>query len=172
MEKVDLYDEDMRPLGKQVKRSAMRDQRDFFFIVHVWIRNKKGQYLIQKRNKVGDFKDQLWATTMGVVSAGETSLEAARKEVKEELGLVVEEECFLHIARYKTKSDYANHFSDIYVVEQEIDLDHLSLQESEVKEVKFVSKEQLYAMIKTKEFWDYRTLLHVGEYFTDLEKSE
>lgn len=172
MEYVDLYDESMRPLYKVVSREKMRKQDDFFFIVHVWIRNAKGQYLIQKRNKDEDFSPFMWATTMGVVQTKQTTSEAALQEVKEELGLTFTKDQLTLIARYKTKSTYANHFTDVFVIEEDVDLKDVKIQATELQEVKFVSKKTLYDMINKKQFWDYRDLLHISDYFTDLEKSE
>lgn len=172
MEFIDLYDEDMRPLGKKVPRSHIREQDDFFFIVHVWIQDSNGAYLIQKRSKDDDFRPYLWATTMGIVASGETSSLAAIKEVREELGLSLEKDDLHLVARYKTRSSYANHFTDVFLVKKDVKIEDLRLEPSEVEQVKFVQKDQLYAMINTEQFWDYKELLHVDEYFIDLEKSE
>jgi len=172
MEYIDLYDEDMRPLGKRVPRSQLRKQGDFFFIVHIWIQNSAGAYLIQKRSKEDDVRPYLWATTMGIVSHGETTSQAAIKEVREELGLSLKETELRLVSRYKTRSSYANHFTDIFLVKKDIEVKDLSLDPREVDQVKFVHKEELYAMINKEQFWDYKDLLHVDEYFIDLEKSE
>ena len=172
MEYIDLYDEDMRPLGKRVPRSQLRKQGDFFFIVHIWIQNSEGAYLIQTRSKEDDFSPYLWATTMGIVSHGETTSEAAIKEVREELGLSLKEGELRLVSRYKTRSSYANHFTDVFLVKKDVKIEDLRLEPSEVEQVKFVQKDQLYAMINTEQFWDYKELLHVDEYFIDLEKSE
>lgn len=172
MEYIDLYDEERNPLFQSVLRKEMRKQTSFFLIVHVWIRNTKGEYLIQKRAKDSDFKPFMWATTMGVVETNQTTSQTALKEVKEELGLTYQEENLRMIARYKTKSTYANHFTDVFVIEDDVSLNHVVLQESELSEVKYVSKKVLYDMIKEETFWDYQKMLQVGEYFTDLEKSE
>jgi len=172
MEYIDLYDKHMMPLDKTIPRKEIRDQNDFFFIVHVWIRNAKGEYLIQKRNKENDFSPYMWATTMGVVETKKTTYDAALQEVQEELGLTYQKNNLKQIARYKTRSTYANHFTDVFVIEDDVDIAKLVLQKSEVQEAKFVSKKTLYDMINKELFWDYQKMLHVGEYFTDLEKSE
>jgi isopentenyldiphosphate isomerase len=172
MEYIDLYDEKMNPLNKTIPRNKMRNQKDFFFIVHIWIQNAKGEYLIQKRNKKTDNTPFMWATTMGVVESKKTSLEAAIQEVREELGLHYQKKDFTHIARYKTSSSYANHFTDVFVIHDEINIEDVIVQESELIEVKFVSKKTLNDMINTGTFWNYKKMLQVSEYFTDLEKSE
>jgi 8-oxo-dGTP diphosphatase len=172
MEYIDLYDEQMKPLDKTIPRIEMRNQTDFFFIVHVWIRNSKGEYLIQKRNKNSDTEPFMWAATMGVVESKKTSVEAAIQEVHEELGLVYKKKQLNHIARYKTSSSYAHHFTDVFVINDDVNIDDIVVQESELQEVKFVSKKTLSDMINTGTFWNYKKMLRVSEYFTDLEKSE
>lgn len=172
MEYIDLYDEFRNPLDQKVSRDEVRKQPNYFLIVHVWIRNSAGEYLIQKRSKDSDFIPYMWATTMGVVEANQTTWETAIKEVKEELGLTYEKEDLKIIARYKTNSTYANHFTDVFVIEDDVDLANVILQKSELSEVKYVDKKRLYDMIDEEIFWDYKKMLHVDEYFIDLEKSE
>jgi len=60
----------------------------------------------------------------------------------------------------------------VFVIKDDVDLNDVVLQQSELSEVKYVGKKVLYDMINEEVFWDYQRLLQVGEYFADLEKSE
>ena len=56
-------------------------------MVHVWIRDEAGDYLVQQRAHDRATNPGVWAVTAGYVQAGEDSLAAARRETLEELGL-------------------------------------------------------------------------------------
>lgn len=92
MELWDVYDENRKPLGYTVKREKFDSlNNEYHIVVHIWIKNSKGEYLIQKRssNKKEGLK---WAWTGGSVLMGENSIDGAVREVKEELGLTVDKE--------------------------------------------------------------------------------
>ena len=56
-------------------------------VVHVWIRNSKGEYLVSQRSANRPVNPLLWECVGGSVLKGEDSLTAALREVKEEIGL-------------------------------------------------------------------------------------
>ena len=58
---------------------------DYHIIVHVWKRNGKGEWLIDKRADRGSDIDGFWETTGGAAIAGDDSLAAALRETKEEM---------------------------------------------------------------------------------------
>ncbi|MDO4860986.1 MAG: NUDIX domain-containing protein [Bacillota bacterium] len=72
--------------GQTIERGSRLPDGAFHQVVHVWIKNEIGEYLISQRS--AEKSDPLrWEPTGGSVLAGETSEEAAIREVKEELGL-------------------------------------------------------------------------------------
>lgn len=56
-------------------------------VVHVWIRDEAGDYLVQQRAHDRPVDPGVWAVTAGYVQAGEDSRSAALRETREELGL-------------------------------------------------------------------------------------
>lgn len=63
MELWDAYDENRKSLGYTVKREKFDSlNNEYHIVVHIWIKNSKGEYLIQKRssNKKEGLK---WAWT-------------------------------------------------------------------------------------------------------------
>lgn len=66
--------------------------------VHILIQNNNGEWFLQKRSPWKDMNPSLWdSSAAGHVDAGETYLEAAKREVREELGLNLEPEPFFKI---------------------------------------------------------------------------
>ena len=87
MELWDLYTENRELTGKTHIRGKEIPDGFYHLVVHVWIRNCKGEYLISQRSATRPTFPLMWETVGGSVLAGEDSLTAALREVKEEIGL-------------------------------------------------------------------------------------
>lgn len=86
-----------------------------------------------------------WEFTGGGVLAGETNLLAASREVKEELGVCLDEvELKLHEV-YK----HRNYFMDIYVVRKDLKDEEVILDKSEVVDWTWLSKSEIEQFIET-----------------------
>ena len=87
MELWDLYDQNRNPIGKTHIRGEEIPEGCYHLVVHVWIKNTKGEYLISQRSASRPTFPLMWETVGGAVLAGEDSLTAALREVNEEVGL-------------------------------------------------------------------------------------
>ncbi len=102
-------------------------------VVHVLVFNKNGELLLQKRSLTKDVAPGKWDTSVGGhVDPGEVLLEAAKREMKEELGLT---ECepkllysYMHANSYETELVYT------YSCVQQGDI---SFNKQEIDEVRF-----------------------------------
>jgi 8-oxo-dGTP pyrophosphatase MutT (NUDIX family) len=171
MEYFDLYDEHMNKLDKTMLRGGSNNEGEYHLVVHIWIRNKKGQYLIQQRNKQEDVVPYQWAITGGAVLAGETSIEGAIRETKEEIGIDVLPEELQRIKRYFIKHQQSNYITDLYLVQKDIDLNHCVLDKKEVRAVDYKTMSDIRQMIKEDTFWNYEHMMERRGYLTLLEKS-
>ncbi len=169
MEYFDLYDKNMHKLNKTMPRGGTNLKGEYFPVVHIWIVNEKGQYLIQQRNKKTDAIPFLWATTNGAVLSKETLLEGAIRETKEELGLLFPKEKFVLKNRIFVDNDCCNHVVDVYLLKENILLKNLVINQDEVKNVAYKTKEEILSMVKNKQFWDYEKMLDYPGYFNILE---
>ncbi len=149
----DILDKNGRVTGQRVKREQFNRFRpgQYHLVVHIWIKNSKGEYLIQKRSENRLPMPGEWAATGGSVLSGEESRTAAMRELGEELGIRVLENEIHYIARLTRK----NSFVDIWSVGVDVDADSLQLQTEEVQAVKWVTQEELKKMIAEKQFHDY-----------------
>ncbi len=86
-EKVDVVDRNDRVIGKSTHYDLyVRMLRHR--IVHVFVLDGAGRIYLQKRSKVMKYCPGCWVTSAGGhVSSGETYEEAAKREMREELGL-------------------------------------------------------------------------------------
>ena len=83
----DLYDENRELLGKDHVRGEQLPIDGYHLVVHVWIRNSKGEYLIAQRSANRQTYPLMWECVDGSVIKGEDSLQGALREVKEEVGV-------------------------------------------------------------------------------------
>jgi len=142
----DLYDADRKPLGRTITRGDAFAEGEYYVCCEVWIRNSEGKFLMTQRHpdkKAGG----LWEFTGGGVLAGETTKQAAVREVQEEMGLRVEESELRLLEVYQHK----NYFMDIFVVKKDVDVSTLTLQPEEVVDAKWVSHDKLLQMIEEKQ---------------------
>lgn len=86
MEKWDLYTRNRELTGREQIRGEAIPEGFYHLVVHVWLKNKQGQYLISKRSADRPTYPLFWECTGGSVLLGETSLHgAAREWLKEEV---------------------------------------------------------------------------------------
>lgn len=136
MEYRDLYDKNGNLTGKTIAKGQTVPKGFLIKIVVCFMENSKGQFLMQKRSKE---KDGLWATTGGHPKTGEDSLEGMHTEILEELGLDINKQDLKLIL---TKQD-DKYILDIYYLKKNIDINDIVMQESEVADVKYLTKEEV-----------------------------
>ncbi|MFO8057635.1 MAG: NUDIX domain-containing protein [bacterium] len=87
-ELYDVYDEEGRWRGRASRKEVHSDPSLVHRAVHVLVFRPDGRLLLQKRVAGKDIGAGKWDTSVGGhVDAGEDYLSAARREMKEELGL-------------------------------------------------------------------------------------
>lgn len=151
MEILDIYQENGEKTDRTIQRGETIKAGDYILVVHIWITNNRGDYLIQKRAHHLKYYPGIWAMTGGAVRKGESSQEAALREVEEELGFKAEKNKMGKITRMKR----GHMLTDIWSLHQSISLDSLKIQKEEVSQVKWVSRCTLEEMISGSIFFDY-----------------
>ena len=173
MERFDLYDARRRFTGRTIARGEDVPDGLRRLVVHVCIFNQKGQMLIQQRQRFKAGWPNMWDISMGGgVQAGETTRQAARRELMEELGLDFDFEDLVPAVT----TTFRKGFDDIYIIHAEPDLDTLRLQPEEVQAVRWACLEEILSMIDNGTFIPYHRALmeylffrqdHWGNFDTD-----
>ena len=146
MEMVDLYDEDRIPLGRTAERHAPKGPGEYRTVVHVCIFDSRGRLLIQQRSREKDSWPEAWDVSVGGgVDAGETSRQAAEREVREELGLALD----LRGVRPSVTVNFDGGFDDFYLVERDLALEDLTLQKEEVAQARWADLPEITSSIVT-----------------------
>ncbi len=148
MEIIDLYRADHRKSGRTGIRGEQIPPGLFMNIVFVCIFNTKGEMLIQQRHPVKKMGGKWDVSAGGAVKSGETSARAAAREVYEELGRRYRPERLTKILSVY----YRSAFHDFYAVTDDFDVSELTLQESEVVDAKWASRETVRGMIENGTF--------------------
>lgn len=146
MEFVEMFDNKRKSLNKTVERYT-HIPGEYAQGSHVWIMNSKGELLIQKRTPTKRLYPNLWSITSGGTDSGETTLDTAYREVKEELGITLKPEELELMMSYKRNHD----FVDVYLARKDIDLKDITMQAEEVADVKWVAVEELENLIKEEQ---------------------
>lgn len=122
----DVYDKDRNLTGRTHVRGDDLLPEDYHLVVHVWIRNSRGQFLMTRRSPNKGYP-LLWEATGGSALAGDDSLTAAIREVKEETGLTLAAENGKIVHQYSGP----DHHVDVWLFELDVDLEKVTLQEGE-----------------------------------------
>lgn len=132
-------------------------KNEYHLVVYVWIINDKNEIIISKRQKGKTFEDT-WECTGGCAKRGDTSLGAAIREVKEELGLDLDPqkgEKFKRFRRNFPKGSAA--LCDVWVFRQNFELSDIVIEKKEVSDVKIIPfTDFLEQMKNTKRFRKYK----------------
>ena len=149
MELINIYDAKRRKTDKIVDRYSYKKREDEFDLsVQIWIINNKNEILLTKRTNKKTFPN-LWEYTEGVVQSNETSLKAAIREVKEEIGIEI-----LPSSIYKMEIDSKTEnpkFTDVYVCFKDVKLNEIILDKEECCDVKIVDEQEYNKIIENKE---------------------
>ena len=152
MELWDIVDKDRRPTGKTIMRGEKLSNGDYHQVVHVCLFNTSDQLLIQERTHTKQEWPGMYDVSVGGSAlANETSRQAAMRETLEELGLYIDLENIDPICTVM----YPNIFDDFYCLIVDIDDQSLSLQEDEVKSVKWASLDEVKELVKKGSFIPY-----------------
>ena len=155
MEYFDIVDENGQPTGEIVERNTAHREGIRHRTAHIWIvrkRNGRFEVLMQKRSMDKDsFPGQYDTSSAGHVPAGSEPEESALRELKEELGLEATADQLTYAGSFSNKYEKEFHgeiFRDnevtkLYVYSDPVDIDSLTLQKSELDEVRWFDLEEV-----------------------------
>jgi len=128
-EMIDVYDRDRQRTGLVIPREgAHLAEGQYMLYILALIEDAHGRFLITQRSMDKSWGAGWWEIAGGGVRAGESSVDALRREVPEEVGLQVEDGPYSPVYSYENvdleRGD--NYFVDIYHI-------HLDFTEEDVR---------------------------------------
>ncbi len=143
-ELLDVYYAYGNKTGKLIERGTLLEPGEYIFAAHVFLYNSKGEFLLQKRSeKLKNFPG-LWEMTSGCITCGEDSLQAAQREVYEELGVALSEEQMTYKGRFRRKWNLV----DIWFARCDYEIEDYSFTDGEVADVKLLSAEEMIKAVR------------------------
>ncbi|NLD99505.1 MAG: NUDIX domain-containing protein [Fibrobacter sp.] len=159
MEYFDVIESDGNFAGYSLSRDVVHSRGLWHRTVHVWVFNSHNELLIQKRSLTKEVYPGLWdISCAGHVSAGESNLTAAVRELHEELGLTVVKDdlSFLFTVTQKfvnsDKTFIDNELTDVFLLRKDLVIDQIQFDENEVIGLKFVPIQMLKDDLTLKSF--------------------
>ncbi|MBG7630664.1 MAG: NUDIX domain-containing protein [Bacteroidetes bacterium] len=168
-EYIDILNDHGEISGKTCLKSEAHKNGFFHQSAHIWIFDKNKNVLIQKRAANKDTFPSLWDISVaGHISAGELPINAAIREVQEEVGISISENQLHYIGTSTNKVlhkidliDYELHH--IYICSLNFNIETLKIQQEEVAKIKMIVLNKLISKVNTN---NNNFVPHGNDYFT------
>lgn len=141
MELWDIYDKDGNLTGRTISRKEggrSMPEGDYHLAVTVVVVNSSGEMFCTHRSPEKPLFPGMWENTGGSVLAGETSIQGAVRELKEETGLAAAPEELTFLYRVKR----ADSFMDVYGLRRDFSIDQVVFQPGETDGAKWFPYEE------------------------------
>lgn len=153
-DELDIIDEKGQNTGEISNFTEVHSKGLLHKCVRLWVVNKKGEILLQKRSKQVACPLHWDNSAGGHVINGQSSIEAIQKETEEELGVAVPANDFKYLftGHQRTVSNEGryieNEFYDVYVLFLDFNIDEFKINKDEISEIRWISKEELFRWIE------------------------
>lgn len=149
MELLDVVDENGNCTGQILDRKKIHERNLLHWEVAILVVNDLGQTLLQKRSVNKKSNPNKWGACSGHVDAGENPVNAAIRELDEELGLKCQIDD-LHVLKEKevnmnTSNSAIRNYYYIFSNKKE---DEFIIQSEELSEVKWYSIDEIIQKVK------------------------
>lgn len=149
MELFDIYDADRRRTGRLGIRGEALAPGEYGLIVCVWVHDGRGHLLLTCRAPEKSYAG-FWENSGGAARAGETSLRAIARELREETGICAAEDRF----RLLESDCFGGFFYDFYALEDHTSLADIRLLPGETCDAKWVSFPEMREMVASGQVAD------------------
>ena len=146
METWDLYDATRQPLHRTHRRGDTMPSGTYHVVVEIWTVDDDGNVLLTLRDPSKDMYPSKWENTGGSALFGETSRQAAVRELREETGIIAQEDELARLGTVQTSSA----FVDIYLLRRGMPVARLKLQPGETVDAKWVTIDELDELIQDR----------------------
>lgn len=169
MEIWDLYNRNREIIGEHIRGTEM-PECGYHLVVHIWIRNSEGKYLMTQRSANKKTYPLAWECVGGSVLKGEESLTAALREVQEEVGIVLHSENgrkVLTQVRDFAGKVRVNDINDVYLFEYDGLIPLAVATTDEVAQAKWMSRDEIMELYRNGKM--VKVIKDLSYFMEDLE---
>ena len=137
-ELIDILTPEGKSTGKTALKSEAHKNGWFHATAHIWFFTSDEKILLQKRALTKKVFPGIWDISVaGHIGAGEEILEGAKREVFEEIGLILENKDFIKIGTRIHQVNHENGIQDnehhhVFIAELKTPISELTMQPEEV----------------------------------------
>lgn len=139
----DIYLKNREKTGRVHLRGTPWKKGEFGLVVCVWVYDGRGKLLLTRRAPQKSFPGT-WENSGGAAKAGENSLEAIRRELFEETGILAEPEEFEPIGSDRDECT----FYDFYCLRNSTPISRIRLLPGETDDVMWADFRQVHRMVE------------------------
>ena len=161
-ELCDIYDRAVRRTGGVFIRGSRLGPGQYQLAANLWIFNRRGFLLIQRRSARKEYLPGIWATHGGGVRAGETARQACVREAREEIGIRVNPAAPHYLFRDESADEHL--IVENFIVCREYDAASAVLQPEEVSELRWATPAEIRLLQREGRFFRYFHLDMVENY--------
>ena len=161
MELWDIYDADKKRTGRTMRRNDFRlADGEYHLTVLGVVARRDGRFLITKRVETKAWAPGWWEVSGGAAMAGEESLDAVRREVREETGLDVSDwdGGYLFTYHRENPGEGDNYFVDVYRFIGDFAEEELRLQQRETDGYRLATAEEIRELADQGIFLHYDSI--------------
>lgn len=151
MEYWNLYDYEGKKQNKIAIRGSKLNDSDFHLVVNAWIVNDKNEFLITQRVATKSHP-LMWECTGGSALINEKPIDAAIREIKEELGLTVDKKSGILIGTTRRYYKNCPDILSVWLFKSNASLKDVTIQEEEVNDVMWASREKIMELFNQGKF--------------------
>lgn len=151
MEYWDLYSYDGKKKNKIAIRGDKLGNDDFHLVVNAWIMNENEEFLITQRASTKSHP-LMWECTGGSAILGENSLQAAIREVKEELGIDISADNGIFIGASRRFYESCPDILHVWLFKIDGKNINFKIQKEEVNDVMWASRDKILQLFDEHKF--------------------
>lgn len=143
---IEIVNEDNQPLKIKKERVQAHLDGNWHRTTQIWVVNQKGEILIDQRSK-NQYQDPgKWASYFGGhLLLGESYLQGALREIKEELGLKINKKRLIEVEFRKNPGP--NEFVQIFLLVLN-DIERFKMSDGEIVQWRFVLPDKLLSLVR------------------------
>ena len=159
-EMIDIYNDNRELTGVTLPRKSKLAPGQYMMYVYALIEDLNGKYLITQRSLDKKWAAGQWEVPGGGAMAGESSLDAIRREVYEETGLQFTDDQAAVIYSYKNIDDGGdNYFADIYLIKKDFTLNDVAIDLREANEASLATINEMKQIHESDGFLHYSRII-------------